>query len=37
MYLSYFSNYNPATWMKDQLLPTKGDYTPAGYCPAGSA
>ena len=25
--LSYFSNYNPASWMKDLLLPDKGDYT----------
>lgn len=27
LYLSYFSNYNPATWMKDLLMPLKGGYT----------
>ncbi len=27
LYLSYFSNYNPATWMNDLLLPVKGSYT----------
>ncbi|HWK06449.1 MAG TPA: hypothetical protein VNS58_22600 [Puia sp.] len=27
LYLSYFSNYNPASWMKDLLLPSKGGYT----------
>lgn len=27
LYLSYFSNYNPATWMGDLLLSSKGNYT----------
>ena len=27
IYLSYFSGYNPASWMQDILLPTKGHYT----------
>ena len=27
VYLSYFSNYNPGTWMEDILMPAKGDCT----------
>jgi hypothetical protein len=27
LYLSYFANYNPASWMKDLLLPVKSTYT----------
>jgi hypothetical protein len=27
LYLSYFTNYNPARWMQDLLLPTKGNLT----------
>jgi len=27
LYLSYFSNYDPATWINDLLLPGKGNYT----------
>jgi len=27
LYLSYFSNYNPARWMEDTLFPAKGNLT----------
>lgn len=27
LYLSYFSNYNPAAWMQDVLMPSKSNYT----------
>jgi hypothetical protein len=27
LYLSYFTNYNPATWMEDTLFPAKGNLT----------
>ncbi|MHA4808014.1 PI-PLC domain-containing protein [Flavitalea flava] len=27
MYLSYFTNYNPSSWMKDLLMPSKSNYT----------
>ena len=27
LYMSYFSNYNPARWMKDMLFPAKANYT----------
>ncbi|MBN9295725.1 MAG: hypothetical protein J0I41_01885 [Filimonas sp.] len=27
IYVSYFSGYNPSSWMQDILLPTKGHYT----------
>ncbi len=27
LYLSYFSNYNPASWIGDLLLPQKADYS----------
>src|SRR5579871_5431126 len=27
LYMSYFSNYNPASWMQDVLMQTKSNYT----------
>lgn len=27
LYLSYFTNYNPASWMEDTLFPAKGNLT----------
>jgi hypothetical protein len=27
LYMSYFSNYNPASWMQDILMPAKSNYT----------